>query len=127
MKFSNKFFKFYFLVLPEPPEVNISVADNYTICFLSQRVEGILLDSYEITIVDVTKEILYQENHTIVDDGSVCSKIGNELFHRHANVCAPYTITIKAINYYGSSQTDTSVDLQVQGSNECSCLEETGT
>ena len=48
--------------------MNISVADNYTICFHSQHVEGILIDSYEVTIVDVTKEVLYLENHTIVDD-----------------------------------------------------------
>ena len=114
-------------MLPEPPEINISVADNYTICFHSQQVEGILLDSYEVTIVDVTMEILYQENHTIVDDKSVCYTVGNELFHRHANACAPFTITVKAVNDYGSSQTDTTVDLEIQGCTKCSCLEETGT
>ena len=113
-------------MLPEPPEVNISTSDNYTICFHSQHVEGILLDSYEVTIVDVTMEILYQKNHTIVDDESICYTIGNELFHRHANVCAPFTVTVKAVNDYGSSQTDTTVDLEIQGGSKCSCLEETG-
>ena len=114
------------VVLPEPPDVNISVADNYTICFHSQHVEGILIDSYEVTIVDVTKEVLYLENHTIVDDNWTCSKLGNELFDRHAGVCAPFIVTVKAINHYGSSQTNKIVNLQMQRSNECLCLEETG-
>lgn len=114
-------------MLPEPPDVNISAANNYTICFHSQHVEGILLDSYEVTIVDVTMEILYQENYTIVDDESICHTFGNELFHRHADVCAPFRITVKAVNDYGSSQTDKTVDLEIQGGNKCLCLEETGT
>ena len=113
-------------MLPEPPDVNITAGDNYTICFLSQHVEGILLDSYEVTIMDITGGTLYQMNHTIVENDLICSQIGSELFKHHATVCAPFIITVKAVNDYGSRRTDKTIDVQPQGSNECLCLEDTG-
>ena len=107
-------------MLPEPPEV--STSNNYTtFCFVSQKVEGILLDHHEVVITDITKEVFFRDtynNSQCVDDST------EGLFH--SDVCSPFTLSVRAVNIFGQTITNKTVNQGSQAGHVCSCIHARG-
>ena len=108
------------LVLPEPPIVEVDEEFN-RICFYSSKVEGILLDHFEITIYDRTGEQTFIAGSNSMTN---CTIVDSNLFQSH--LCAPFLVSVKASNSFGFSVTNSTVNEGVTNGNTCLCLENHG-
>ena len=89
------------------------------VCFYSLPVQGILLDTYEVLIYDITGE---QTFNVIVSNNTNCTILEADVFRDME--CAPLTLSVKAINSYGYSTTNTSLFVNNSSTEDhvCSCL-----
>ena len=111
---------FLFIVLPSTPHVRV-ITDNqhFKACFLSQ---DILTDFYEIALHDVTGELLSVTQHSNTTNCTIIDSKAN------LQECAPFMLIVSAINSFGVSSTNITVQsaTNTSESNICSCFSENG-
>ena len=123
---------YFFIVLPAAPLVNV-ITDNqhFEVCILS---EDILTDFYEIALHDVTGELLVLTEH---NNAANCTNIFPELNKPNLQGCAPFMLTVSAINPFGVSSTNVTVqngaeeigdatNTSESNTSICSCFKENG-
>lgn len=108
-------------MLPEPPVISIN--GNITTCFESQNVTGIPLDAYEVTVTDITGELIYQKVYSTSECGD---ELFGGIFHQDADICSPFIVYVKAINDFGYRQSQQEVNGDIQSGNQCSCFQARG-
>ena len=121
---------FIIIVLPKAPLVNVITNNQHLeVCILS---EDILKDIYKIALHDVTGELLVLTEH---NDTANCSNIYPEQNNTNLQGCAPFMLTVSAINPFGVSSTnitvqygarETSDATNASESNICSCFKDNG-
>ena len=107
------------IVLPEPPHVQVNLEQN-EVCFYSLPVQGIHLDNYEVLIYDITGE---QTFNMTVSNSTNCTIVEANVLQNLE--CAPFMISVKAVNSHGFSDTNTTITVHINSSTEgdiCTCL-----
>ena len=107
------------VVLPEIPIVNID-DEIGQICILSPEVEKIPADEYQIFVYDISGGATFK---TVLNSSVNCSLV-NSLFEPPE--CAPFTISVKAINSAGSSDINRTILINEERSNLCECIKKQG-
>ena len=114
--------KINYTVIPEKPKVRIE--ENGEVCIMSQDGIRNLPMLYEISVSDITGEVVMQ-NETTPTNITDCVSFDN-LFHQNSTLCAPFTVTVKAKNNFGSATTSLQVNLTDEVGEVCSCLNTRG-
>ena len=90
------------------------------ICFVSESSDGIPVDYYKVAVSDITGQEIFFESTS-----SNCIRIEDNLVFEH-KTCAPYNVSVRALNSMGSS-TPSVVSSQITAeSNICSCYHDKG-
>ena len=79
------------------------------------------MDYYEVTIADITKEVLSSKNY----ESSQC--VHTEKLD-HFDICSPFTLSVRAVNIFGSNVNNENVESDEGSplSDVCSCLHARG-
>ena len=94
--------------------------NDSTICFHSQNVSGISLDSYKVVVMDIIGQPLYNTSYNTSD----CNNFTD--IHQYTEICSPYFVHVRAINTFGSSNSTREINQGQQVGNVCSCFEARG-
>lgn len=92
-------------------------------CILSQNGLRNLPDHYNVTVYDITEEIITSLRIEVPhgDHSDHCFEFG-DIFSQYSANCAPFLIYVSAMNNFGSMETTLSVNFGNESGDVCSCL-----